>query len=71
MSKKQKKILIRILISFILLITISFIPLKGKWNLLLNLIPFIIIGWDVIFKAVRNILHGQIFDENFLMSLAQ
>ncbi len=70
MSKKQKKILIRILISFILLITISFIPLKGKWNLLLNLIPFIIIGWDVIFKAVRNILHGQIFDENFLMSLA-
>ncbi len=70
MSKKQKKILIRILISFILLITISFIPLNGKWNLLLNLIPFIIIGWDVIFKAVRNILHGQIFDENFLMSLA-
>lgn len=70
MSKKQKKILIRILISFILLISISFIPLNGKWNLLLNLIPFIIIGWDVIFKAVRNILHGQIFDENFLMSLA-
>lgn len=70
MSQKQKKILIRILISFILLISISFIPLNGKWNLLLNLIPFIIIGWDVIFKAVRNILHGQIFDENFLMSLA-
>lgn len=70
MSKKQKKILIRILISLILLITISFIPLNGKWNLLINLIPFIIIGWDVIFKAVRNILHGQIFDENFLMSLA-
>ena len=70
MSKKQKKILIRILISFILLITISYIPLNGKWNILLNLIPFIIIGWDVIFKAVRNILHGQIFDENFLMSLA-
>lgn len=70
MNKKQKKILIRILISLILLITISFIPLNGKWNLLINLIPFIIIGWDVIFKAVRNILHGQIFDENFLMSLA-
>lgn len=70
MSKKQKKILIRILISLILLITISFIPLNEKWNLLINLIPFIIIGWDVIFKAVRNILHGQIFDENFLMSLA-
>ncbi|MDE5917045.1 MAG: heavy metal translocating P-type ATPase, partial [Oscillospiraceae bacterium] len=70
MSKKQKKNLIRILISFILLVTISFIPLNGIWNLILNLIPFIIIGWDVIFKAVRNIVHGQIFDENFLMSLA-
>ena len=45
-------------------------PLEGVWRLLLFLVPYAVVGWDVLWKAVRNILHGQVFDENFLMALA-
>lgn len=70
MSAKQKKILIRILISAVLFAVVMFIPFKGLIRLAAFLVPFGVIGWDVLWRAVRNILHGQIFDENFLMSLA-
>lgn len=70
MSKKQKKILLRIIISAVLLVGVYFIPLEGYLKLLLFLVPYAVIGWDILWKAVRNIAHGQIFDENFLMSVA-
>lgn len=71
MSKKQKKMLARIIISFILFLTVVFIPINNKYlQLVAALIPFLIIGYDILLKSARNILHGQIFDENFLMSIA-
>lgn len=70
MTRKQKKTLLRILISTVLLAVIIFLPLEGWLRLLCFLVPYAVIGWDVLWKAVRNILHGQIFDENFLMSIA-
>lgn len=71
MSKKQKKMLARIIISFILFLAVVFIPINNKYlQLVAALIPFIIIGYDILLKSARNILHGQIFDENFLMSIA-
>ena len=62
--------LLRILISGAFLITALFLPLGGWLRLLIFLVPYGVIGWDVLWKAVRNIAHGQIFDENFLMSIA-
>lgn len=70
MNNKQKKMLLRILISGALLIAAAFLPAGGWLRLLIFLIPYGIIGWDVLWKAARNIAHGQIFDENFLMSIA-
>lgn len=70
MSVKQKKMLIRILISAVLFAVVMLVPFKGWIRLAAFLVPFGVIGWDVLWRAVRNILHGQIFDENFLMSLA-
>lgn len=70
MSAKQKKMLIRILISAVLFVVLMLVPFKGWIRLAAFLVPFGVIGWDVLWRAVRNILHGQIFDENFLMSLA-
>ena len=70
MTKKQKNMLIRILISAILLGIAYLLPLTGIWRLLAFLVPYAVIGWDILWRAVRNILHGQVFDENFLMALA-
>ena len=70
MTKKQKKALARILAAAVLLIAAALLPVEGLWRLPLFLIPYLVIGWDVLWKAVRNIAHGQVFDENFLMSLA-
>ena len=70
MSRKQKKTLVRILISGALFAGAFFIPVEGIWKLGVYLIPYFVIGWDVLWKAVRNISHGQVFDENFLMSIA-
>ena len=69
-SKKQKRTIIRILISAALLLAVSFIPLSGIPKLLAFLIPYLIIGWDVLYSAGRNIIRGKVFDENFLMGLA-
>lgn len=70
MSKKQKNTLIRIIASAVLLAAAYLIPSEGIARLLLFLIPYAMIGWDVLWRAVRNIAHGQVFDENFLMAIA-
>lgn len=75
MNGKQKKVLIRIIISGILFIGISvFSKISGYDNKLImltvHLVPYLIIGYDILIKAVKNIFHGQIFDENFLMVIA-
>ncbi len=70
MSKKQKKMLLRILFSALLLVAAVLIPSQGILRLFIFFIPYLVVGWDVLWKAIRNITKGQIFDENFLMSIA-
>ncbi|MBP1736896.1 MAG: cadmium-translocating P-type ATPase [Oscillospiraceae bacterium] len=70
MTKRERKTLTRIAASFVLLIAAVLLDLEGYWRLLSFLIPYAVIGWDVLYAAVRNILRGQVFDENFLMSIA-
>ena len=70
MNKRQKKTLLRILAAAVLLITATLIPLDSWVRCLFFLIPYAVIGWDVLWRAVRNIAHGQVFDENFLMAIA-
>lgn len=70
MSRKQKKNLFRILLSAVLLAVVWVLPTEGVLRLLTFLVPYAVAGYDVVFSAVRNILHGQVFDENFLMSVA-
>ena len=70
MTRRQKKMLVRILAAALLLVAAYLIPVKGWARLAVFLVPYVVIGWDVLWKAVRNISHGQIFDENFLMALA-
>lgn len=70
MTKKQKKVLYRIIISAVLLVVLHFVPVEGYARFLLYLIPYIIIGYDILRKAVLGVLHGEVFDENFLMAVA-
>lgn len=78
MSSKQKKTLIRIIVSFVIFVPLFVLEHLGVFDKLPNewilggiyLVPYIIIGYDIIFKAARNISHGQVFDENFLMMIA-
>ena len=70
MTKKQKKVLYRIIIALVLLVVIEFIPADGYLSLLLYLIPYLVIGYDILKKAGLGIIHGQVFDENFLMAIA-
>ena len=70
MTKKQKKVLIRIIVAAILLVILHFVPLEGLWLGLLYLIPYAVIGYDILRKAVLGIMHGEVFDENFLMAVA-
>ena len=70
MNKKQKKMLCRIVASFLLLGLALLVPATGYLRMALFLLPYAVIGWDVLWRAVRNISHGQVFDENFLMALA-
>ena len=70
MSRKQKKVLARILLSALLLVAAVLVPYHGIWRFFLFLPAYFVIGWDVLWKAVRNIARGQIFDENFLMTVA-
>ena len=70
MTKKQKKVLVRIIVAAVLLIILHFVPLEGIWLGLLYLIPYAVIGYDILRKAVLGIMHGEVFDENFLMGVA-
>ena len=70
MNKKQKKVLIRILVSAALMVILTLLPLNGYLRLGLFLIPYLIIGYDILKKALKGIKNKQVFDENFLMAVA-
>ena len=70
MTKKQKKMLVRILITAVMLIALKFIPITGIPQLLAYVAAYLVIGYDILRKAGKGILNGRAFDENFLMTLA-
>ncbi len=70
MTRKQKKMLIRIITSAVLMISAKIFNLNGTAELIVYLLSYFIIGWDILWKAIRNIFRGQVFDENFLMAIA-
>lgn len=70
MTKKQKKILYRIIVAAILLVVCCFLPLQGWLRLSVFMIPYVIIGYDILKKAIIGICNKEIFDENFLMAVA-
>ena len=70
MNRKQKRSLYTILLAAALFVIALLLPVEGVWELLAYLIPYGVIGWKVIWKAVKNISRGQVFDENFLMCVA-
>lgn len=70
MTRKQKKHLARIIAAAVLLALVWFVlPLEGIWQLLAYCVPYFIVGWDVLWGAIRKILHGDLMDEEFLMSV--
>ena len=71
MSKKQKKVLIRILLAAALTLLIALSPASGLLLFFLYLIPYLIIGYDVLRKAALGVVHGEVFDENFPAELGQ
>ena len=70
MTRRQKKMLLRIVISAVLLVIAVLLPYDGGWRFALFLPAYLVIGWDVLKRAAVNIAHGQVFDENFLMAIA-
>ena len=78
MMKKQKIMLYRIIAAAVIYVPLFVLEHMGKLEFqseipvqfLLFMIPYLIVGWDIIYRAVRNISHGQVFDENFLMMIA-
>lgn len=70
MNKKQKKVLIRIIAAAVLLIALAFVPAEGWLQFALYMLPYLVIGYDILKKAVKGILNRQVFDENFLMAVA-
>ena len=71
MTKKQKKVLYRIIIAAVLLAAFMLVPIEEKRiRFVLFLIPYAVIGYDILRKAVLGIVHGEVFDENFLMAVA-
>ena len=70
MNKKQKKVLIRIIAASVTMILFAFIPVKGWLEFVLFMIPYLIIGYDILLKAFKGIKNKQVFDENFLMAVA-
>ena len=70
MNKKQKKMLARIIVSFLLLIVLSQLSITGYLRFGLYMIPYLIIGYDILKKAFKGIRNRQVFDENFLMAVA-
>ena len=70
MSKKQKRVLYRLILAAVLLVAASLLPVTGVWKFLCFLVPYFIIGYDVLLGALHGLVNGQIFDENFLMAIA-
>ena len=70
MSRKQKKMLIRIIIAAVLMVGLNFVPAEGAVRFLLYLVPYFVIGYDILIKALKGIRNRQVFDENFLMAVA-
>ena len=70
MNKKQKKMLMRILAAAVLLIAVSLVPSEGVLRFALYMVPYLIIGYDILLKAGKGIKNRQVFDENFLMAVA-
>lgn len=70
MNKKQKKVFIRIIIAFALIIILKWIPVEGYVRFALYMVPYLVIGYDILRKAGKGILNRQVFDENFLMVVA-
>ena len=70
MNKKQKQTLIRIIVSAVLTVALLFVPVSGVWQLLLFLVPYLVIGYDILIKAAKGIKNLQPFDECFLMAIA-
>ena len=70
MSRKQKKTLLRMIAAAVLCIVAALLPLEGTWKALAFAVPYLIVGYDVLWGAARNIGHGQVFDEKFLMAVA-
>ena len=74
MNKKQKKVLVRIIVSIVLLIALTILTRLVELNrwieLVLYMIPYLVIGYDILKKAVKGIMNHQVFDENFLMAVA-
>ena len=70
MNKKQKKMLIRIIITAVMVIVLNFISITGFWQFMLYLAAYLIIGYDILKKAGKGIWNRRVFDENFLMAVA-
>lgn len=70
MKTKQKKMLIRIILAATLLVGLAFAPVTGPLRLALYLIPYLLVGYDILLKAAKGIRNGRVFDENFLMTVA-
>ena len=70
MTKKQKKMLIRICIAIVLLLIAKFVPMPGVVRIVLFAVTYLVIGYDILKKAAKGIGNGRVFDENFLMAIA-
>lgn len=70
MNKKQKKMLVRILVALVLLIGLHFLPLEGAPRFVCYMVPYLVVGWDILLKAAKGIKNRQMFDECFLMAVA-
>lgn len=70
MKTKQKKMLVRIILAAMLLVSLAFAPVTGPLRLALYLIPYLLVGYDILLKAAKGIRNGRVFDENFLMAVA-
>lgn len=70
MNKKQKKMLARIIVAFVLLVALHFVPVEGALRFCCYMVPYLVVGYDILLKAVKGIKNRQMFDECFLMAVA-
>lgn len=70
MNKKQKKMLVRIIVAFVLLVALHFVPVEGALRFCCYMVPYLVVGYDILLKAAKGIKNRQMFDECFLMAVA-